>query len=402
MITAVLVVLAVAVGLVLWWTGPARSTELVTAPSEPETPLPTENLPTAFAELWRAPSAATEVPAVGKATVVTADGGTVTGRDPLTGRQLWRYHREAQLCAAIAAWPGGDDDALAVYRDGRGCSEVTALDAGTGARKGNRTSDADAEISLSYDRTFALAAGDTRLETWGSNLVRGIEYGRVDAPVNPGVQPGRPQCRLFSAVSGGDRVAVVERCAHDAGYRLTVLSANLTSDEKIREWGSQLITETSHGAAPVVLSVTDTNATVYDGGADSGKGTAIRIFGTDAREQSTRSVSGEATPPPDSRPITGRGLISYWTGKSTVMLDAASGAPFVQIQDTVGPGELSTALLIPVAGAISVRDPVDGHELRRLPVDRGAYTGQVALRVLGPYVAEQRGDTLVVLGPRPT
>ncbi|UQE74313.1 hypothetical protein MYK68_16545 [Gordonia sp. PP30] len=400
-ITAVLVVLVIAGGVAVWWTSPARSTELTTAGTDPEQPLPTESLPTELRELWRAKSSATDVPAIGKATIVIADGGTVTGHDPLSGKQLWRYHRDAALCAAVAAWPGGDNDVLAVYRDSRGCSEVTALDANRGSRKGNRTSDADKQITLSYDLTFALAAGDTRLETWGSNLVRGIEYGRVDAPVNPGVAPDRRQCHIFSAISGGDRVALIERCERDAGYRLTILASTLTSDEKIREWGSQLITPTSRGAAPVVVSATDTNVAVYDGGADTGKVPAVRMFGTDAREQSVKTVDGDVTPPADSHPITGSGLITYWTGRSTVVLDATNGMPYLQLLDTLGPGETATGLLVPVPGAISVRDPSDGHELRRLPVDRGGYTGVVSLRTLGPYVAEQRGDELVVLGPPP-
>lgn len=401
-ITALLVALAVVAALVLWWTAPVRSTESVTAAEEPATPLPTESLPTELHELWRAPSGATEVPAVGKATVVTGDGGTLTGRDPATGEQLWHYRRDAQLCAAIAAWPGGENDALGVYRNSRGCSEVTALDAGTGARKGNRSSDADHHITLSYDKAFALATGDTRLETWGANLVRGIEYGRVDAPVNPDVAPDRRECRLFSAASGGDRVAVIERCAADTGYRLTVLSSTLTSDEKVREWGSHQITETSHGAAPVVVAVTDDAVSVYDGGADSGSGSdpTIRTFGADAVQTGARAVEGEAAVPPDSRPLSAQALVTYWTGRSTVVLDGVTGAPRIQISNTIGPGEMGTALMIPVAGAVSVRDPVSGRELRRIPVDRGGYTGLVSLRMLGPYVIEQRGDDVVALGPR--
>lgn len=399
-ITAVIVVLVVLAGVLLWWTAPARTTELRTATEEPVALLPTESLPTAYRELWRAPSPATDVPAVGKATVVTGDGGTMAGRDPATGRALWSYRREAPLCAAIAAWPGGNNEALGVYRNSRGCSEVTALDANTGERRGNRTSDADDAITLSYDQTFALAAGDTRLETWGTNLVRGIEYGRVDAPVNPDVAPNRDACRLHSAVSGDSRVAIIERCARDEGYRLTVLSATLTEDEKIREWGSELITTSAQGAPPVVIAATDSIVTVYDGGGATDRpDPTVRTFGTDAVERGARSVDGERVPPARSHPLTAQALTTYWTGRSTLVLDSNTGEARVQITDTLGPGELATGLLIPVDGAISVRDPVTGRELRRVPVDRGDYRGVVSLRTLGPYVIEQRGDEIVVLGP---
>lgn len=54
-------------------------------------------------------------------------------------------------------------------------------------------------------------------------------------------------------------------------------------------------------------------------------------------------------------------------------------------------------LLIPVRGGISVRQLSDGHEVRRIDVDRGGYDGFVALRVLGGTVIEQRGGELVAL-----
>lgn len=398
-ITAVITASVVLAGVLLWWTAPSRTTELRTATEEPVVALPTESLPTAFRELWRAPSAATDVPAIGKATVVTGDGGLLAGRDPATGRELWSYRRDAQLCAAVAAWPGGTNDALGVYRNSRGCSEVTALDASSGERRGNRTSDADASITLSYDQTFALAAGDTRLETWGTNLVRGIEYGRVDAPVNPDVAPDRDACRLYSAISGSSRVAVIERCSRDEGYRLTILSSTLTDDEKVREWGSELITDSAQGAPPVVIATTDSTVTVYDGGDPNRPGPTVRTFGTDAIERGARSVEGAATPPADSRPLNARALTTYWTGRSTLVLDSTTGEARVQISDTIGPGEQATGLLIPVVGGITVRDPANGAELRRIPVDRGDYRGMVSLRTLGPYVIEQRGDEIVVLGP---
>ncbi len=398
-ISASLVVLVLLAGFLLWWTSPARTTELTTAAEEPPIPLATETLPTQLRELWRAPSAATDVPAVAKAVVVTAEGSTVTGHDPETGRELYRYSRRAQLCAAIAAWPGGENDVLAVYRNSRGCSEVTALDGDTGERSGQRSSDADSEISLSYDTSFALAAGQTRLETWGTNLVRGIEYGRVDAPVNPDVAPGRPDCRIFSAVTGGDRVALVERCADDAGYRLTVLSATLDSDDKVKQWASVPLTDTSHGAPPVVIATTDQTVTVYDGGQDSGHQPMISTYGTDGSLRASNTVDGDPVPPATSRTLTSQGLRMYWTGRSTVVLDAATGEPTVQVIGSIGPGERGTALLVPMPGAISVRDPSDGRELHEIRVDRGAYTGPVSLRVLGPYVIEQRGAEIVVLGP---
>ncbi|MFT3717084.1 MAG: PQQ-binding-like beta-propeller repeat protein [Gordonia sp. (in: high G+C Gram-positive bacteria)] len=397
-ITAILVVAAVAAGLTLWITSPARKADLQTAATEPKLAPVAGDAPTRLRELWRAPSNATAVPAVARATVISADGGDIVAHDPAGGAPVWRYHRDNSLCRAVAAWPGGDDDVLAVYRDSRGCSEVTSFDAGTGLRRGERTSDADDTLDLSYDDTFALAAGPSRLETWGTNLVRGIEYGRVDAPVNPGVQPDRSACHLYSAVSGSSRVAVIERCADDDGYRLTVLGSTLTDDEKVKQYGSQVITDSAGDPPPQVIATTDQTVTVYDGGGTGRGAPSIRQFSTDIEEKGREPVPGDLTPPAESRPLHGQGLVTYWTGKATTVLDASTGKQRFSVPDTIGPGELSTGLLVPVKNAISVRDPNNGREIRKIPVDRGSYTGLVSLRVLGPYVIEQRGSEIVALG----
>lgn len=399
-VSAAIVVVLVVAGVLLWWTAPARTTELTTATEDPTVQLPAESIPDEVRELWRAPSPATVVPAVAKSVFITGADGTMTGRDPATGTPVWEYRRTAPLCAVSAAWPGGENDALGVYRNSRGCSEVTALDANTGSRKGNRTSDADSEIALTYSSSYALAAGSTRLETWGTNLVRGIEYGRVDAPVNPEVQPDRHDCTFYSALSGGDRVAVVERCSGDVGYRLTILGAQ-DSEEKVRQFGSQQITDTSRGAPPAVIAVTSSVVVLYDGGGDPGsgqEGPTVRTFGPEATQTSARSVSGDEAPPARSRPISASGLITYWTGTSTLVLDATTGDAQVRIEDSIGPGGLSAALMIPMPGGISVRNPADGAQLRFLPVDRGDYQGMVSLSTLGDYIVEQRGDEIVVLG----
>ena len=87
------------------------------------------------------------------------------------------------------------------YRNPRGCcGEVTAIDANRGVRRGTRSSDADATLDLQSDGGYVLGIGPTRLETWGSNLVRGVEYARIDARVKPdmGRRDGRG-CRLKPA-----------------------------------------------------------------------------------------------------------------------------------------------------------------------------------------------------------
>ncbi|GAC66621.1 Rv3212 family protein [Gordonia soli] len=406
LVISLAIVIAVAVvGVLVWFESPARRTvSTPAAQAAPDVDV-AGSVPTTFVPAWQAHSPLTHVPAVGRSVVVTGDGGTVTGHDPATGREIWTYRRDLPLCALAAAWPATADDTLAVYRNSRGCGEVTALQGDDGMRVGTRSSEADHDVDIVTDSGYVLSQGATRLETWGSNLVRGIEYGRVEAPVKPGVQPGRTDCRLLSTGLGGDRVAVVERCAGDAGYRLTVLGAVLDKDEKVQQYGSSLITSTADGPPPRVVAVTNSAIAVYDGGTDVDAITgargrpAIRQYSLDGAPTATNTVDGPAGAPADSFPLTKDGLTSFFTGRATVVLDAASARPVYQVPDTLGPGEVMAGqLLLPSRSGISVRDSATGREVRAIAVPReGVGDTTVSLRVIGRLVVQQWGPTVQTL-----
>lgn len=405
LVTALIAVAVVAAGVAVWWTSSVRHSDLEPATGSAPVQLPAENVPRTVTVKWSAKSDATSVPQTTRDSVISAADGAVTAHGLADGKQLWRYHRDLPLCAAAAGWAGGDNAVLTVYRNDRGCSEVTLLRGTDGTRHGARTSDADDTVDLSIGSDYALLAGPTRLETWGSNLVRGIEYGRVDAPVNPGVGPGRTGCRIYSALSGAARVAVVERCDGDNGYRLSIFGADQTSDEKIRQWGSTMITTSARGPAPRVVAATDSTIAVYDGGTDptgavgAQPGPRIRLFTPQAEASGDHLVAGDPEAPERSRPIIDQGVISFWTGKATVVLNASNGSPIFQVADAIGPGSVMAGqLLVPMPGIISVRRAYDGHEEFAIPVDRGDVVGPVSLRVLGDTIIEQRGSTLVALG----
>lgn len=396
-------VILVVAGAIVWQASPARHTESVQATGTPAEILPAAMVPEAFTARWHAASAATETPAVARSAIITADGSTVIGRDPTTGSPRWRYSRDTPLCTAAAAWRGSVNEVLAVYRNSRGCSEVTALDADTGARKGARTSDADGTLHLVTDSGYVLAQGPDRLETWGSNLVRGIEYGRVTAPVNPGVQPTRTDCHLYSSAISGDRLSVIERCAGDPGYRLTVLGALLDSNEHVNQYGSSLITDRASATPPVLIAMSSSGIAVYDGGANGSSPAhpTIRLFNSDGAPEQTSKVEGSPAPPTGSTAITSDGLVTFYTGTATVILDAQSLQAKYQIPEMLGPGEaMGGQLLIPYAEGISVRNAASGARIRDIRLTRHDYTGGlVSLRVLGDSVIEQRGGLIEVYGP---
>ncbi|EUA06923.1 helicase conserved C-terminal domain protein [Mycobacterium xenopi 4042] len=126
---AIAVVVAVAVGLI-WWTSDARATISRPAVVPAPNPTPARAVPSALRELWTAASPATGRPVVVGGTVVTGDKRTVDGRDPATGESHWRYTRGSDLCAVSWVYRY----AVAVYRDDRGCGQVSTVDGSTGRR----------------------------------------------------------------------------------------------------------------------------------------------------------------------------------------------------------------------------------------------------------------------------
>ncbi|MGC5256393.1 hypothetical protein ACPXCG_08555 [Gordonia sp. DT218] len=411
-VSAAIVVILLVAGLLVWAHSAVRHTDSIQAAASVPDVAPATAVPAGFTPLWRARSTVTHTPAIARSLVVTADGGSVTGRDPATGHEVWHYRRDLALCAVLAAWPSSNNEVLAAYRNSRGCGEITALDGSSGQREGARSSDADDRVQLVSDSGYVVSQGSTRLETWGSNLVRGIEYGRVDAPVKPDVQPGRTGCRLMSATTGGDRVAVIEHCGDEPGYRLTVLGAVLNKDEEVQQYRSSLITDGTSGPAPVAIAMSSSGIAVYDGGGnrpapasnDAPAGPvapAVRQFTTDGVPTVVNTVAGAPAPPDDVVPVTNGGLTSYFTGGTTVVLDAQNVRPIYQVPGAIGTGDVMAGqLLLPTATGISVRDAATGREVRSIPVRRDGYTrGPISLRVLGSTVIEQWGSTVAAYGP---
>lgn len=409
-VSAAILVVVLLVGLIVWLASPVRHTENNPARAAVPSVPAAGAVPAELVRRWEAPSADTQSPTIARSVIVTADHGRITGLDPVTGRQVWSYRRNLAVCGVIAAWPASANVVLAAYRNSRGCGEITALEGDSGRRMTARSSDADSRLNLTADSGYVVAQGDTRLETWGSNLVRGIEYGRVDAPVKPDAQPGRTGCRILSSAIGGDRVAVIEHCDRDTGYRLTVLGAVQNKDEQVQQFGSSLITSGTEGPPPALIAMSTSGIAVYDGGGNppaetdtaptEPRAATIRQFNTDGVPTATNTVDGDASPPKSSTPVTTEGLTSFYTGRATVVLDAQQVRPIYQVPGAIGTGDLMAgSLLLPTATGISVRDAADGRELRAIPLPRDDQSHRpVSLRVLGSTVVEQQGSTLRAYG----
>ncbi|ORM25125.1 hypothetical protein [Williamsia sp. 1135] len=394
LIVAVIVAVVIVAGVAIWASSSVENTESDPSPVAAAPPASATAVPASYSEAWRAASDATAGPVIVGGVVVTGDGETVVGHDATSGRQLWSYRRDLPLCGVSGWSASGRDYAIAVYRNSRGCSEVTALFGSTGKRATTRSSDADNSLDFSFDRDYFLAQGDTRLEIWRSDLVRTIEYGRVDAPVNPGSQP-RSGCELVSSAIGSPKVAIVERCGIEPGYRLTVLGSTLDSNEKLEEFGSTLITG-DLGSPPRVVAVGSNSVAVYVSSPEP----MLETYAFDGTLQNRTSLLGGPVGA-ESKPISGDGIVTFWTGKATVVLDAETLQARFQVPETLGPGVvMAGSLLLPSATGISEHKLVDGQPIRSIPVPRDGYTGGViTLGVIGDDLVQQWGSTVSVLSP---
>ena len=399
-VAAIIVTVASLVLGLIWLGSDARGTTSVTA----QTPLPpaqaASTVPASLSELWRAHSPATSTPVVAGGAVVAADGGSVAGFDPATGSRAWEYSRDRSLCDIVGAW----DSAVAVYRDERGCAQVTELNGSTGAREKQRTSDADAAIELSEDGTYVTSRGDTRLEVWRSDLVRTLEYGRVDAPVNPDGQP-RSGCTLLSSASNSSRLAVLESCPGDAAARLTTLHPAPEDPREPEEFGSTIVTALTGADGPiagaaVLATVGDRVAVAIPEHDDAPAAVALfdgvcaPVMEFDLPEELTDGSEFDQSP----AVIDAASVFSWWTGAGTVALALGDLSPRWMMPGALGPGALMAGrLLIPVPGGIAVVEAETGSIEQTIAFDRGDYSGPVSTAVIGDIVVEQRGDELVAL-----
>lgn len=406
MAVVALAVVLLSVVALLWSTSEVVATTSSPA-AEPAAPPPAAGgVPAAFAEAWRAPSAAAPVPMATGAAVVTADGSTVTGHDALTGAAIWAYTRDIPLCTAATGFAGADEGAgrvLALYSDNPGfCSELTALRPDTGERKATANPDARPGARLLPAGTSVLQTGSDYLEVLRSDLVKTLEYGQVEAPAQPDRQP-RPGCRYGSVALVPGRLGVLERCPDETSDRLSVLAPDGSegADQPQDEFsvvlpgpGATLVALTGEHAAvalpgPPRLVVLDRTGAQVDE-------VPLAPFGvTDAE------LTGD--PPGGIAAVTPAGeRLSWWTGARTIALDGATLTPAWSVDGALGPAlPYGGSLLVPVPDGLTEVDATGGDQLRTIPVARSDRQGPVVLTAAGEVLLEQRGAELVALRPAP-
>lgn len=394
-IAVAMALVAVAAAVVVWANGESRATISETA--EPGPPLPDAPVavPPSLTELWQAPSGATRIPIAQGRTVVTASGGEIDGRDPLTGQVRWRYSRDIPLCTATKAW----SRAVALYReDGvngeSGCGEAIGLDADTGHREAQRTGNAPLGTGLLFDGSYLTAFGPTLLNTWRDDLVETVEYGKVPALVNPDKQP-RVNCTYGSIAAASGRIGVVERCPGDPGDRITVYRSSPKESDEPQVSFSEILP--GHRGRMVAMSGDYTAIAMPEGKQlvlYDGDGSEISAYPIDLPDGDLANDPAGGVPATSS---TSEGI--YWfTGSKLMALNRDSLAPKWTLSTALGPGVLfDHQFVVPIPGGLAVLNENDGSTIRTIGVDRHGYTGPVRLSTVGPVLLEQRGDTVTAL-----
>ncbi|HEX5255090.1 MAG TPA: hypothetical protein VFW69_14690 [Mycobacterium sp.] len=393
---AAIVVVVAAVAALIWWSSDARATTSRPAAVPAPNPTPARQVPAGLKQLWSAASPATTAPVVAGGEAVTAAGRRIDGRDPDTGQSRWSYARDADLCGVTWLYRY----AVGVYRDDRGCGQVSTLDGATGRRGPARSGYADPRVRLSSDGMTVLSVGDTRLELWRSDMVRMLTYGETDARVKPSTRGLHSGCKLISAAASSQAVSVLESCANQADLRLVLLRPGKDDDEPQQHVVAEPGIAPDSGAR--VLTVAENTTAVYLPAPQP------RV---DVIDETGATVSSTPLPKPPSRSaaVSHPGsLITWWTGDSLMVFDANTLALRYTIAAgdkaaPLGPGVMMAGrLLVPVTGAIGVYDPLSGANERDIPVDRSTNASPagepVFPAVIGSRVLEQRGDTLVALG----
>ncbi|KAA2264085.1 PQQ-binding-like beta-propeller repeat protein [Solihabitans fulvus] len=389
---ALIAIVALVVGLVIAQRSDARATVSRPDPASVAPLPPATEMPPSLAEVWRAKSGATPIPVIAGSTVVSADGGEVLGRDPLSGQVRWQYSRNLPLCTVGTVW----GKVLALFHKATNCSEVTTLDADSGKRGPQRNGDAAMGTRLLSDGNQVTVTGPTYFESYRrDDLVKTEEFGTLRGLVNPGKQP-RPGCTYGSQAISTGQIAVIERCPGELGDRVSVLrSAPDKSDEP-------QVTSTAvlSGKGARVVAVTATRVAVA-------LPNPARLVLVDAQSGSVQSETPLDLPDADLAgdpagwtvtAATTNSHVLWYTGSRTIALSATDLTPQWTVTDAQGPGMLfASRLLMPVHGGMAVLDQITGSRVGTIQLDRAGYQGVVRLGQAGPVVFEQRGDTLVAL-----
>ena len=386
--TAVITTICVLCVGIAWLTAPIRTAELHPATQEQDNAGRLAVAATTLSEHFRlvddSPNAQ---PVVVDGLIITyrEDNKTVTATTA-AGDTAWTYTRPDDLCALGQAW----GKVVATYRTGVGCGDVVAIDALTGTYSATRSAIAPAEITLLHSNDRVGYAAASRVELWRSDMVRTVEYGEVEAPQEPNMQPH--QCELSSALTRTELLAVTETCADGTFLRFQEVSPE--DSRKPEMLGSVEISPDAY-----LVAIGKDVAAIYDPAeseirAYNNEGDNVSISAVPVLRSPERSASGVATLATADLPH----HMLFHDGDALVLMEPTNLAVTGVFHGALGTGfAAGDRLLYATEEGVAVVNWDTQAVENIVAVDRGEYAGPVHVDSAGASVVEKRGSEIVVL-----
>lgn len=426
MVAAAIAVVVLLIVAGTWFFSDSRSTSHETAragdaiaPGVSDAPVP-ESL----TEIWRAESEPSDTgePVTVEGAAIVRDGNRIAGLDTTDGSEVWSYSRDRELCGMTANWRR----VIAVYHGPKGCGDATSLDAATGRYHDTRSALASDDVRMFRSLDSVGVLSTERVELWRSDLVRTVELGHVESPVNVDAQR-LDGCQFSSAQARKQLLAVVTDCGREDGKRTVSLQKAVPEESGEPE-------ETHEFTVPAdaeLVGVAEEAAVIYVHGsgtrardAEDFQGSRFQVLHTDggfeqhpadpSSTMAARANGGNGGNEANgangaSKPYTTSGSLflpetgdlphhmTWFDGERLIGFGPTALDPRFSVP-AIGTGAaLDDRLLVPVSDGVAVVDWSDGTVDRVIPVDRGGWAGPVHLRVQGEVVIEQRGGTMVGL-----
>ncbi|GAB3088044.1 hypothetical protein [Corynebacterium aquatimens] len=388
---ATAVIAAVCCVALVWafFSAPIRQAHLETAAEEVPDQGVLAVVPSALTESWRvADESPRQRPLVVNGLIVAYSDNTITAYKA-DQTKVWSYTRkDAELCGLESAW----NKVVAIYRTSVGCGDVVAINAATGQYDRTRSSSAPDDVVSFASNDRVGIVGQTRAELWRDDMVRTVEYGRVEAPQEPNMQPN-PDCELTSAMTRSDLFAVTEKC-EDGSY-LRLQKTTPEDSRKPELHSSVLIPDGSY-----LVAVGQELAAIYDPAEST----------VAAYRQDGSSTAKAEVPPSNLLSNAAFGVarvetsdlpenMTYHDGTNLMLLDPNNLQVTLIFKDTpLGTGvAVADRLLFATPGNITVANWKTKQAETNIPVDRGGYNGPVSVASAGPTIVEKRGLELVIL-----
>jgi outer membrane protein assembly factor BamB len=358
----------VVAGVVIIPRSDAATTHLTTAAKAPPA-LPPSGVPATATVRWSARSLPPGGSPADTGSVIVASGGTITGRDPKTGAELWKYERTN---ATVCGWVVQDGAVIAAYGKPHGCTDLIALNAGTGARRWYRNADLGTDATLvSTNGVVVLRSGDTLLAVDTSTGLN-----RWTAK--------RPNCMYGPVQLSALGALVLLHCPeqtllvdHDAYADTEHWAARLTGENPAVLWV---------GDPTALLSTVDGSPTIttYDG---QGK---VRGTVTDPR----LAVAGGVPP----AAVGSASYVVLWTGDGVVGVNTATRKVAWTAPALAAPRLDGQFVLVTDGGGFTERAIVSGTVVGTTRLTGGGPGRFAVPGRIGALVTANSPDTLTIYG----